>query len=142
MTLLSRYVHLFVIGGLAFLCTVTCADSCYEQYRLLNTCTDKYPPFIASPPHTAVAMDQSHLSHISEQKVAGPEAGMSSGLFLSPQRGGRQFVAAGTGSVQTEFGVSFSSPTTSFRNSEIYRARGLFDLKVSQGYEGRLGYFS
>ena len=134
MTLLSRYCRLFVVGGLIFLCTVACADSCYEQYRLLDTC-DKYPPFIASPPHTTVVMDQSP-SHISEQQVADPKAGMSSGLSLSPQGGGREFAAVGTGSVQTEFGVSFSSPTTSFRNSEVYRARGLFDLKISQGYEG------
>jgi hypothetical protein len=136
MIFFNSYTHLFILGGLIFLCTGVCADPCYEQYRLLDNCTDKYPPFIVSPPPTTAPMDQS-LSHIGdEQQTLGPEAGLLSGLSLSPQGGGREFVAAGTGSVQTVFGASFSSPTISFRNSEVYRARGLFDLKVSQGYQG------
>jgi len=133
MKLLSPYVHLFVVGGLIFLCTVACADSCYEQYRLLDNCIEKYPPFIVSPPNTTVIMDQSPPHTQSEQQAANPETEFLSGLSLSPRE--REFAVTGTGSVQTEFGVAFSSPTTSFRNSEVYRAHGLFDLKVSQGYQ-------
>ena len=69
-------------------------------------------------------------------ELSASESQVLSGLSLSPGRGGREFVAAGSGSVQTNFDVGFTSAGTSFRNSETFRARGLFDLKISQGYTG------
>jgi len=134
MTFLRSYAHLFIIGGLLIFCTVACADLCHERYRLLENCTEHHLPFIVSTPDTTVSMDQD-LSDIEEQ-VTDPKAGILSGLSLSPQGGGREFAAVGSGSVQTGFGVSFFSPTISFQNSEVYKAWGLFNVKISQGYQG------
>ena len=120
----NPYVHLLVLSGLFMFCTAAFADTCYEQYRLLDECTEKYPSFIAAPPT------------LTDDISSDSKAGLSSGISLSPRRGGQEFSAMGKGLVQTRFGASFSSPTTSYRNSEVYRAHGLFDLKITQGYQG------
>ena len=126
----NPYVHLLVLSGLFMFSTVAFADVCYEQYRLLDECTERYPSFITAPPVPADSIIP--VEGISSDS----ETGLSSGISLSPKGGGREFEAMGKGLVQTRFGASFSSPTTSYRNSEVYRAHGLFDLKISQGYQG------
>ena len=128
----GSYVHLLILlSGLLLFCTAVSADVCYEPYRLLNECS-LYFPFITAPVAIQDIDEMAPSTSKIEQQLI-DAAKFAPNASFSPQKGVEKFLARGRGSVQTQFGTSFSSGATSYRNYEVYRAHGLFDLSVSYG---------
>ena len=140
MMLSGSYVHLLVLSGLFMFFTAVSADVCYEPYRLLYKCST-YPPFITAPlaiQNLEENSDDNIMDNIleqQEQQMGKPGAGLFSGLSLSPGGGGQDLTAMGRGFVKTQFGASFASRATSYRNLESYRAHGSFALSSSHEFK-------
>ena len=123
------------------LCIGTAAastDICHERYRLLDEC-GAYPPFLAAP---AVTQDIKEVSRDRSQDIEEVSQGsrieeqlIGAAQGFSKQDEMKELLEKGNrGSAHTQFGSSFGSQATAHRASEMYRAYGLFDLRVTYAY--------
>ena len=159
----SSYALILVLLGIHMLCIGTAAastDICHERYRLLDEC-GAYPPFLAAPAVTQdieevssdksqdikeVSRDRSQdIEEVSSDRSQDIEE-VSQGSRIEEQLIGaaqgfskqdemKELLEKGNrGSAHTQFGSSFGSQATAHRASEMYRAYGLFDLRVTYAY--------
>jgi hypothetical protein len=116
-------------------CIAVSADVCYEPYRLLYQCST-YPPFITAP-LPLQNLEEIFGDSMSDKKIEEFDTKFASGHSLTPGGRGQEFLSMAKGSLQIRFGASLAAPTTAYRNLEVYRAHGLFDVKVSHGTQDR-----